>query len=99
MKETILAVLPAALPTLSVLIALLVNQVAINRLASDVRDLRGQVNGMNDRLNDRINSLDQKLGERIDNFGKQLHEGIVMLVGRDTETSARLARLEERNNG
>ena len=32
----------------------------------------------------------------IEDFGKQLHNDIVMLVGRDTDKSERLARLEER---
>jgi hypothetical protein len=45
MKDILLAALPAAIPTLTVFIALLINQVAISRLSWEIVDLRKQVNG------------------------------------------------------
>jgi len=49
-------------------------------------------NGLN-RLDGRINTLETSIAS----LRKQLHDDIVMLVGRDTDKSERLARLEERS--
>ncbi len=81
-----MASLPAAIPTLTVLIALLVNQVAISRLASEIADLRKQNYGEFAEVRKDSATL-----------RKQLHDDILMLVGRDTDKSERLARLEERS--
>jgi hypothetical protein len=94
MKEIILASLPAAIPTLTVLVALLINQVAINRLASEVRDVRGEIGGLRGEFRSEIGGL---RGE-INSLRKQLHDDIVMLVSRDTEKAERLARLEEKTS-
>jgi len=97
MKEVILAALPAAIPTLTVLIALLINQVAINRLASEIVDLRKQSRDDFGVLRSEINSEINSIRSDLNSLCKQLHDDIVMLIGRDTEKSERLARLEERS--
>lgn len=86
MKEVWLAIIPATIPTLAVLVGILLNQTGISRLES-------RMSSMETRLDGRINSL---AGEIIA-LRKQLHDDIVMLVGRDTDKSERLARLEERS--
>ncbi len=84
MKDILLATIPATIPTLAVLVGILLNQNGINRLD-------GRING----LEARINALDV----RIASLSKQLHDDIVMLIGRDTDKAERLARLEERSKG
>ncbi len=49
-------------------------------------------NGVN-RLDARITALEA----RVNALSKQLHDDIVMLVGRDMDKAERLARLEERS--
>ena len=88
MKDAVLAALPAAIPTLTILIAPLINQVAISRLASEIGDLRKQ--NQTDMADIRKDSAALR---------QQLHNDITMLVGRDTDKSERLARLEERTKG
>ncbi len=92
MKDILIATIPATIPTLTVLIALLVNQVSISRLASEIVDLRKQLNG-------EITGLRKEHHDDITALRQQLHNDIVMLVGRDTDKSERLARLEERSKG
>ncbi len=84
MKDILLATIPATIPTLAVLVGILLNQNGMNRLD-------GRING----LEARINALDV----RIASLSKQLHDDIVMLIGRDTDKAERLARLEERSKG
>jgi len=83
-KDILLATIPATIPTLAVLVGILLNQNGMNRLD-------GRING----LEARINALDV----RIASLSKQLHDDIVMLIGRDTGKAERLARLEERSKG
>jgi hypothetical protein len=83
-KDILLATIPATIPTLAVLVGILLNQNGMNRLD-------GRING----LEARINALDV----RIASLSKQLHDDIVMLIGRDTDKAERLARLEERSKG
>jgi len=75
MREIWLAVIPATVPTLAVLVGILLNQNGINRLDARITALEARVNALS----------------------KQLHDDIVMLVGRDTDKAERLARLEERS--
>jgi hypothetical protein len=82
MRDILLATIPATIPTMAVLVGILLNQNGINRLDA------------------RMNSFDSPMNSfesRIDSLSKQLNEGIVMLMGRDTEKAERLARLEERS--
>lgn len=72
MKEIWLAVIPATVPTLAVLVGILLNQNGINRL-----DLRI------DRLEARVDALSARLSALESRF----HEDILMLVGRDTAQS------------
>jgi division protein CdvB (Snf7/Vps24/ESCRT-III family) len=88
MKEIWLAVIPATIPTLAVLVGILLNQNSANRLDAKIDRLEA-------RLNDRIDHLEA----RIDTLSKQLNDAILMLMGRDTDKSERLARLEERSKG
>ncbi len=99
MKEIWLAVIPATIPTLAVLVGILLNQTGLNRL-------EGKIGSLENRLEGRIGSLEVRLDGRINSLAgeivalrKQLHDDIVMLVGRDTDKSERLARLEERSKG
>jgi hypothetical protein len=85
-KDILLATIPATIPTLAVLVGILLNQSGLNRL-------EGRIGSLETRLDGRINALSAE----IVSFRKQLHDDIVMLVGRDTEKSERLARLEERS--
>ncbi len=86
MKEIWLAIIPATVPTLAVLVGILLNQNGINRLD-------GRMSAMENRLDGRINAL----ANEVIALRKQLHDDIVMLVGRDTDRFKRLARLEERS--
>jgi hypothetical protein len=88
MNEVWLAVIPATIPTLAVLVGILLNQNGLNRLES-------RMTAMENRLARRIDTL----AAEIVALRKQLHDDIVMLIGRDTDKSERLARLEERNKG
>lgn len=88
MKEIWLAVIPATIPTLAVLVGILLNQTGLGRLES-------RMSAMENRLDGRIDSL----ASEIVALRKQLHDDIVMLVGRNTDKSERLARLEERSKG
>jgi hypothetical protein len=88
MKEVWLALIPAAIPTSAVLVGILLNQNGLSRLEA-------RTTAMENRLDRRIETL---ASETIA-LRKQLHEDIVMLSGRDTDKSERLARLEERNKG
>jgi hypothetical protein len=85
-KEILLATIPATIPTLAVLVGILLNQSGLNRL-------EGRIGSLETRLDGRINALSSE----IVSLRKQLHDDIIMLVGRDTEKSERLARLEERS--
>lgn len=81
MRDILLATIPATIPTLAVLVGILLSQNGINRLDA------------------RMNSFDSRMNSfesRLDSLSKQLNEGIIMLMGRDTEKAERLARLEER---
>jgi division protein CdvB (Snf7/Vps24/ESCRT-III family) len=71
-----------------VLVGILLNQNSANRLDAKIDRLEA-------RLNDRIDHLEA----RIDTLSKQLNDAILMLMGRDTDKSERLARLEERSKG
>jgi len=88
MNEVWLAVIPATIPTLAVLVGILLNQNGLNRLEA-------RMTAMENRLDRRIDAL----AAEIVALRKQLHDDIVMLIGRDTDKSERLARLEERNKG
>lgn len=106
MKDILLATIPATIPTLAVLVGILLNQSGINRLDSRISSLEhrldGRISALENRMDGRINSLEgqfNSLEGRFDSLSKQLHDGIVMLIGRDTEKSERLARLEERSKG
>lgn len=92
MKEIWLEVIPATIPTFAVLAGILLNQTGLIRLENR---LDGRIPCLEDRLDARINSL----AAEIVALRKQLHDDIVMLIGRDTDKSERLARLEERNKG
>jgi hypothetical protein len=74
MKEIWLAVIPATVPPLAVLVGILLNQSGINRLDGRINALEGRTSSLEARF----------------------HEDILVLVGRDTDKSERLARLEER---
>ena len=80
------AVLPATIPTLAVLVGILLNQNGLNRLDARITSLELRLDG-------RMNSLSVEIVA----LRKQLHDDIIMLVGRDTDKSERLARLEGRN--
>jgi len=88
MNEVWLAVIPATIPTLAVLVGILLNQNGLNRLEA-------RMTAMENRLDGRINTLEA----RIDALNKQITDGLIMLIGRDTDKAERLARLEERNKG
>jgi len=88
MNEVWLAVIPATIPTLAVLVGILLNQNGLNRLEA-------RMTAMENRLDRRIDTL----AAEIVALRKQLHDDIVMLIGRDTDKAERLARLEERNKG
>lgn len=101
MKEIWLAVIPATIPTLAVLIGILLNQTGLLRLENR---LDARMSSLEGRLDGRISSLEARLDGRINVLAgeivalrQQLHDDIVMLVGRDTDKSERLARLEEKN--
>jgi hypothetical protein len=93
MKEIWLAIIPATVPTLAVLVGILLNQNGINRLDNRINSLEGRLDGRINSLEGRFNSLEG----RFDALSKQLNDGIIMLIGRDTEKAERLARLEERS--
>jgi len=86
MRDILLATIPATIPTLAVLVGILLNQNGLNRLD-------GRITGLEAGLDGRINTLETSIAS----LRKQLHDDIVMLVGRDTDKSERLARLEERS--
>jgi hypothetical protein len=88
MNEVWLAVIPATIPTLAVLVGILLNQNGLSRLEA-------RMTAMENRLDRRIDTL----ATEIVALRKQLHDDIVMLIGRDTDKAERLARLEERNKG
>jgi hypothetical protein len=88
MNEVWLAVIPATIPTLAVLVGILLNQNGLDGLES-------RMTAMENRLDRRIDTL----AAEIFALRKQLHDDIVMFIGRDTDKSERLARLEERNKG
>jgi hypothetical protein len=85
MKDILLAIIPATIPTLAVLAGILLHQNGINRLDQTIT-------ASESRLDGRINGLAGEIAA----LRKQLHDNIVMLIGRDTDKSERLARLEER---
>jgi len=86
MKEIWLAVIPATIPTLAVLVGILLNQTGISRLES-------RIDKIENRLDGRINNL----AAEIVSLRKQFHDDIVMLIGPDTDKAELLARLEERS--
>jgi hypothetical protein len=88
MNEVWLAVIPATIPTLAVLVGILLNQNGLDGLES-------RMTAMENRLDRRIDTL----AAEIFALRKQLHDDIVMFIGRDTDKSERLARLEERIKG
>jgi len=88
MNEVWLAVIPATIPTSAVLVGILLNQNGLSRLEACM-------SAMEIRLDRRIDTL----ATEIVALRKQLHDDIVMLIGRDTDKAERLARLEERNKG
>jgi len=86
MKEIWLAIIPATVPTLAVLVGILLNQNGINR-----RD------GCIDRIEWRIDRLEANVDTRIGALGKQLHDAILMLVNISNELDKRLIRLEDKS--
>jgi chaperonin cofactor prefoldin len=85
-KDIWLAIIPATIPTLAVLVGILLNQTGLARLE----------NRLDARI-DRLEARMDRLEARMDALGKEFHDAIVMLLGRDTEKSERLVRLEERS--
>jgi hypothetical protein len=87
-KDILLATIPATIPTLAVLVGILLNLNGLNRLEARIHSLDA-----------RVTSLEAKVDTRIDTLSRQLSEGILMLMGRDTDKAERIARLEERSKG
>jgi hypothetical protein len=83
-KDVLSIALPSVLPTLMVLVGILTNKNDINHVRTEISGLRTEMNATR---------------SDISILRKQLHDDIVMLVGRDTDKAERLARLEERTKG
>jgi len=97
MKDIWLAIIPATIPTLAVLIGILLNQYGISRLDKRGDRIEDSIDRLEAKLEGRIVSLETKVDTRVDALSRQINDGIVMLVGRDTDKVERLARLEERS--
>jgi len=90
-KEIWLALIPATIPTLTVLVGILLNQTGLSKLES-------RLTARIDHLEARIDRIEATMNSRMDGLSKQLNEAVVTLMGRDTEKAERLAKLEERTS-
>lgn len=86
MKEIWLAIIPATVPTLAVLVGILLNQNGINRL-----------DGRIDRIEGRIDRLEAKVDTLVDALSKQLSDAILILVNISNDLDKRLTRLEDKS--
>ena len=85
LKDALTLAIPTLMPTLMVLVGILLNQRAIDRLD-------GRISALETSLRGEINSLRGEMNA----LRSQFHSDILMLMGRDTDKDARLSRLEER---
>lgn len=86
MKEVWLAVIPASLPTLAVLVGILLNQRGLDRLEARI-----------DRLEGRLDSRIERLEARVERLETRFNEAILMLVNITNELDKRISRLEEKS--
>lgn len=115
MSDTIvtatIAISAAALPTITVLVAILLNRNDSNRLdaritsmeqglrseISGVRsDLRAELHGEIGGLRSDVRSEISSIRGELVALREQFHNDVLMLVGRDKEQDARITRLEAR---
>ena len=94
MKELALALIPAALPTLMVLVGILLNQNAINRVDGRLAAIDTRMTGMENGLRAEIAASQNSLRAEIAASRKQSHDDIVMLLGHDRDQDIRITRLE-----
>jgi len=82
--------IPTAFPTLMVLVAILLNQRALDKLDASLGTRM-------DRLDRRMDGLDRRmdgLDGRFDKMRDQHHSDMMMIMGRDNDLDARISKLE-----
>jgi hypothetical protein len=83
MTEMLPILIPTAFPTLMVLVAILLNQRALDKLDSSLGTRM-------DRLDRRMDGLEG----RFDKMRDQHHSDMMMIMGRDNDLDARISKLE-----
>ncbi len=83
MTEILPILIPTAFPTLMVLVAILLNQRALDKMDASL-------GARMDRLDRRMDGLDG----RFDKMRDQHHSDMMMIMGRDNDLDARISKLE-----
>ena len=78
-----LNILNIGIPTLTVLVGILLNRDATNKLDSRINS-----------LDSRINSLESSLRSEMTSLRAQVHSDLILLLERDNKLESRVAKLE-----
>ncbi|MGA2903041.1 MAG: hypothetical protein ABSD98_04365 [Candidatus Korobacteraceae bacterium] len=93
-------VLTITIPTFVVLVGILLNRHDYNRLndklEASVERLNGKLDGSIERLDGKLDGSIERLNAKFDALQRQMHEDMMLIMGRLNDLDSRLSRVEER---